>query len=118
MEKRLVSVRQVIGAARAFASLMEQNTKYPIGVGYRILKLGGELTELSDYAIDRISEVLDLSDGHELSVEESIAYEAMMNESVELHEVNVTMDELLSPSSGVVEMSLENLDAIRSVVGE
>lgn len=98
MEKntKTLTVDQILKLNDAVDELFNQHIKYQINVAYRLYQLKKELNEITNYIIERIVTVIPKinEENVELSEEENIIYQSILNSEIEIDTFNLTRAEI------------------------
>lgn len=100
---KTMTVEQALTLNDAVEALFNEHIKYQINVAYRLYQLKKELNDMSEYVIEHIIEVIPKlkEEGAELSVDEKLVYQTILNSPIEVDTFNLTRDEIYLTNEGV-----------------
>lgn len=100
---KTMTVEQVLTLNDAIEELFNEHIKYQINVAYRLYQLKKELNDMSEYVIEHIIEVIPKlkEEGVELSDDEKLIYQTILNSPIEVDTFNLTRAEIYLTNEGV-----------------
>ena len=118
---KILTIDQALKTSDAVDVLFTEHIKYQINVAYKLYKLKKELNEISEYAVNRIMELIPKlkEDNPDLSESEQLLYQTVLSSSIEINTYGLTRDEVYcldndceSPKPKVELDLLENLEPL------
>ena len=93
---KTLRVEEILALNDAVEVLFQEHIKYPINVGFKLFQLKKHLNEISDYAINRMVELLPelKNEGCELSETNKMIYQAILNSLIEVNTYGITRDDI------------------------
>lgn len=93
---KILTIDQALKASDAIDELFEEHIKYQINVAYKLYRLKKHLNEISEYAINRIIEVLPKlkENDTELSETEQLLYQTILSSPIEVNIQGLTRDDI------------------------
>lgn len=113
-----LKAEKVFALDKAFYDLNEQNHKFPLNVGYEVYKMAKQMSEVADFLSMRLFAVIDSERMglNQLTDEERVIYNAVMQSEVYIDPFNVSKEEFFSNSDA--EMTLRGIGYIDELFGE
>lgn len=112
----IIPIYQVIKSNRSLDVLISQQGLYNINIAYKLYKVKKELDDIENYAFERLSSICPNIDLNNLSDNELLIYNNIINSQIELNIPILTEDELLS--SDEIKLSVEDIDNILNIFVE
>lgn len=93
---KTLRVEEILALNDAVEVLFQEHIKYPINVGFKLFQLKKHLNEISDYAINRMVELLPelKNEGCELSETNKMIYQVILNSLIEVNTYGITRDDI------------------------
>lgn len=113
-----LKAEKVFALDRTFYELEEQNHKFPLKIGYEVYKMAKQMSEVADFLSKRLFAVIDSERMHlnQLTDDERVIYNAVMESEVYIDPFNVSKDEFFSNSD--VEATLSEIAYIDELFRE
>ncbi len=114
--KRL-KVYEILDIKSAIDTLMENNDKFTIDVGFRICQFERHLTEIEDYVFERLFKVIDEKkiEFGEMNEEEMIIYQSVMETEMTIETFDLKKDDLKCSD---LEMNINEIKALTKLFDE
>ena len=101
-----------------FYRLEEQQTKFPLNVGYAVHKMAKQVSEAAEYVSNRLFAVIDSERMRlgNMTDEEQIIYNAVMDSEIDIQPFTITKEELFDNKE--VALTLKEIESVDELFGE
>lgn len=113
--KKTIKAREAFKVEEALNELCDQDLKFPLNIGFKLMKIKKEISELNGYVSSRLVLAIPnlLEDTNNLTNEQIILYNSILDTPVEIETQDLTEEELYSNSEIKISLKvIENLSPL------
>lgn len=114
---KTLKVYEILDIKSAVDTLMENNDKFPIGIGFKICQFERHLTEIEEYVFERLFKVIDEKkiEFGEMNEEEMVIYQNVMETEMAIETFELTKNDLKTSN---LEMNINEIKALSKLFDE
>ena len=115
---KTLKVYEILDIKSAMDSLIENNEKFPMKIGYKICKIERELCEMEDYIFERLFKVIDEEKIRlaSMSEEEMVIYQAVMESEMDIDLFGMDKEELFNNND--IKITVDEISALMKLFEE
>lgn len=115
---KTLKVFEILDAKAAIDTLMENNEKFNLKIGFKLCQIEQRLSEMEDYIFERLFKVIDEKkiELGEMNEEEMVIYQSVMETEMEVELFGLTRDELINGSD--IKIDLNEIKALTKLFDE
>ena len=114
--KKEIKIYKILKINIVLERLIEQDCKYEINTSYKLYKLKKEINNIENYIFDRFYKLFNGKELEQLSNNERIIYNTILDSTIEINIPNISVEDILKNKE--IKMSVQEIEIIEQLLAK